>query len=103
MAGFRNYVLNIGIGVRNILAYNMDLLKEHVLSVVNDGNSFFENAKTLSFIGYLFLTILTYIFILNIYANRLSNEYIQTKRMLTIIPFEVIKDLSDFQKVFPKV
>ena len=53
MAGFCNYVLNIGIGVRNILAYNMDLLKEHILNVVNDGNSFFENSKTLSFIGYL--------------------------------------------------
>jgi len=50
------------------------------------------------FIGYLSACALVYLFIWRPYVKKLEVAIIRTKSMVTIIPFEIIRQVADIQK-----
>jgi len=87
-----------GICMKNIIYHNMNSIINDIMTTVNDKNSMLSNIKIGVFIGYLLFCALGYILLLNPYVKRLNLEIIRTKSMVSIIPFEIIRQVSDIQK-----
>ena len=88
----------IGICVKNMIYFNMVNIVNSVMATVNRQNSILSNIKVGGFIGFMMLCALAYIFFWNPYVKKLNVELIRTKSMVSIIPFEIIRQVSDIQK-----
>ncbi|MDR3548614.1 MAG: hypothetical protein P4M11_10195 [Candidatus Pacebacteria bacterium] len=88
----------VGICVKNIIYYNMVNIVNSIMDTVEEKNTVLGNIKVGVFIGYIMLCVVVYILIWSPYIKRLNVELIRTKSMVSIIPFEIIRQVADIQK-----
>ena len=84
--------------MKYLIYYNLVNIISSIMSIVNDRNSMLQSIKVGLFIGYILLCAIIYILIWNPYVKNLNLELIRTKSMVSIIPFEIIRQVSDIQK-----
>ena len=84
--------------MKNVIYFEMENVVNAIMSIVNERNSMLNTIKIGVFIGYILLCALGYIIIWSPYIKRLNLELIRTKSMVSIIPFEIIRQISDIQK-----
>ena len=76
----------------------MKSLTINILDVINNKKSNFVSIKLIFFISYLIACIFAVLFIWRPYIRNLDIEVIRTKSMISIIPFDIIRQVSDIQK-----
>ena len=81
-----------------MIYYNLQETVNYIMATVSDRNVGLENGMVGSFIGYIFLCALIYIFVWNPYVKRLNLELLRTKSMICIIPFNIIQQVAKIQK-----
>ncbi len=84
--------------MKNVIYYNLQNIVNSIMDIVSQKNSMLNNIKVGVFIGYILLCAVGYIIIWHPYIKRLNLELIRTKSMVSIIPFEIIRQVSDIQK-----
>ncbi len=84
--------------MKNIIYYNMVNIVNSIMDTVEEKNTVLGNIKVGVFIGYIMLCVVVYILIWSPYIKRLNVELIRTKSMVSIIPFEIIRQVADIQK-----
>lgn len=94
----KNINNKLGIIVKNVVYYNMRSLKTMILNRSASKKNYFNSIKIGMFISYILICVLAYLFIWSPYVRRLDIEVIRTKSMVSIIPFEIIRQVADIQK-----
>ena len=88
----------VGICVKNFIYFNLVNIVKSIMGTVDQRNAMLNNIKVGAFIGYILLCAVAYIIFWNPYIKKLNLELIRTKSMVSIIPFEIIRQVSDIQK-----
>lgn len=84
--------------MRNFVYYNMSLLTQHIMDILSDKDTTIVNAKTWVFVVYLVVCVLIYLLLLKPFADHQKSEYVQTKDMLCIVPFELARQNNEIHR-----
>lgn len=83
---------------QNLIYFNLKKIAAYIIKTVDSQNSLIANIKIIAFIVYMIVCILLYLSVWTPYINKLNVELMRTKSMVSIIPFEIIQQLSDVHK-----